>query len=105
MPPQIFAGRDQGNPVGLVVTKLTHEEVEELRAFIPPMPEQLGVIRRDDDWRSVQNGFQLLNLRDALTQKMPCVSAGGRQRMVALVNLLLPGAGDAEVFQAGEAAI
>ena len=82
-----------------------HEKIQKFRSFIPPMPEQLGVIRCDDDWRPVQNGFQLLNLRDALTQKMPCVFAGGRQGMVALVNLLLAFAGDAKIFYAGKTAV
>src|SRR5665213_906813 len=102
---EIFAGREERGGFLLLVADFAHEEVEKFRPFIPPMPEQFGVIGRDDDRRAIQNAFELLHLRDAFIQKMPGVPARGGEGLVALVNLLLARAGDAEVFDAGEPAV
>ncbi len=87
MPVQIFAGRDQLDRL-LVVESHAREEVEELRPFIPPMAEQLGVIRRDDERRTIQNSREPPDLRHAFVEEMSGVFARSLERMVALVNLL-----------------
>src|SRR5476651_1662380 len=76
MPSEIFAGRDERN-VLLVVESLAREKIQKLRAFIPPVPEQFRVIRRDDERRTVQKSGELLDLRDALVEKMLRVFARG----------------------------
>src|ERR1035441_8098394 len=102
---EIFAGREERDGFLLLVADLADEEVEKLRSFIPPMPEQLGVIRRDDDGRAIQDAFELVDLCDAFVEEMPGVLARGGEGVVALVNLLFALAGDAEIFDAGEPAV
>ncbi len=48
--PQVFIWRDQLEHF-LVVAGLAHEKIQELRAFVPPMAEQLCVVRRHHDGR------------------------------------------------------
>ena len=73
----------------LLVAQLAREKIQELRPFIPPVAEQLRVIRRDDDGRPVQQRRDLPRLREAFVEKMPRVPARRRERMVALIDLLL----------------
>ena len=53
-----------------------HEEVEEVRAFIPPVAEQFGVVGRDDEWRTIQDGGEFLDLLDAGFEKVRGVRIG-----------------------------
>ena len=70
------------------------------------MAEQFRVIGRDDDGGTIEKALQFLDLRHPFAEKMRGVLTGGLQGMVALVNLLAPGAaGDAVIFHAGEPAI
>ena len=45
---QIFRGGDERD-VLLLLAQFANEEIDELGAFIPPMAEELGIVRRDDD--------------------------------------------------------
>ena len=102
---QIFLGRDQREGL-LVVIGLAHEEIEELRPFIPPVAEQFRVVRRQHQRRAIQDAGQLLDLRHARVEKMPGMlgrhpPAPRRGRRSACPAR----PGDAEILDAGEAAM
>ena len=77
MATEILLGRDEFKNL-LVVVSLAHEEIEELGSFIPPMPEQLRVVRREDERRAIEDAGELFDLFDARFEKMIGVPVGGR---------------------------
>src|SRR6059036_639983 len=105
MPAQIFLGRDQRKSL-LVVVGFASEEVEPLRSFIPPMSEQLGVVGRQDERRTVHDGGKAVDLFHARAEEVAGVLGGDLKRRAAIINFLGTGAaGDAVILDAGEAAM
>ena len=103
---QIFAGRDAAKGFLLLVAEFAHEEIEELRAFIPPVPEQLGVIRRNDDRRTIQKRREPAGLARCVRRENAArVRWRRRARGRAGKSASRPFAGDAVIFDAGEPAV
>ena len=65
---QVFFRRNQAEHF-LIPAGLSHEEIQELRPFIPPVPEQFCVVRANDNGRPAQDAGQSQNLCFALLQK------------------------------------
>ena len=60
--------------LGLVEMKLANEIIQELRPFVPPVPEKLCIVRRDDKRRMPFECFaKLISLLNALPDEMPGV--------------------------------
>src|SRR5690349_17631317 len=105
VPVEIFAGGGQAKYI-LIVGGFANEKVKELRSLIPPMAEQLGVERRDDQGWLAQNACDLLDLRDPLTQEMGRMSVRYLECRLTIVDFLCPGlAGDLMIFDSGETAL
>src|SRR5271165_569453 len=95
---KIFVRGDEADDF-LVVVGFADEVIEKFRAFIPPMAEQLGVIRRYYDRRAVHEGRQVLHLAHARAEKMSGVLRRLVQRSLALIYLFIGrAAGDAVVL-------
>src|ERR1017187_3363742 len=105
MPLQIFAGSYQRKSF-LVMGCFPDETVQKLRAFVPPMSEQLGVVRREHQRWTIHDAGELLDLLHACFEKMLRVIGGGRQRGARVIDLFFRrAAGDTKIFDAGEAAM
>jgi hypothetical protein len=102
MAAQIFFRRDQLENL-LVATRFAHKGIEKFRAFVPPMAEQLGVVRRDDERRSVEDAGEFPDLCHARFEKMARVLRRRMQRRATVIDLLVRcAAGNAEILYAGE---
>lgn len=72
---QVIGRRGQGEDL-LIVGRLAQEKVEKFRSFEPPVAEQLGVERTDQDRFDRHFRAQGCELPDALGQKSAaCASA------------------------------
>ena len=82
------SGRDQLEQL-LVAAGLADEVIQELRALIPPVAEQLGVVGRHDHRRAVEDFRQAPELRHAGFEEMAGVLVGGPERGWAVIDLLV----------------
>src|SRR6266511_5089113 len=101
---QIVLGGDEREDL-LITARLADERIEPFRALIPPMTEQLGIVRRQDQRRHIHRGGEVLDLIDAGAEEMRGVFAGRLERRVSVIGLLRTGAtGNAMILETGEAA-
>ena len=98
-----ICGRRGKGEDALVVRRLAQEMFEKLRTLEPPMTEQLGVERTDDDWINRHLRAERFKLADAVGQEIGGVRIRCELRPRTMVKLLVLGApGDAVVFETGE---
>src|SRR5262245_32144574 len=88
--PQVIAGRHQCKDVG-GRTGASHEPIEKLRPLVPPMPEQLCIVRRQDNGWAAERLANPRDLGGPRCMKMARVFRSCAQRSCAVVNLLWPG--------------
>ena len=69
-----------------MVGSLPHKEIQEFRPSVPPMAEQLGVVRRDDQRWPVKGVPQPGGLREARFQEMSGVPRGGLECRFAITD-------------------
>src|SRR5439155_6618669 len=78
--------------------------IEPFGTFIPPVAEQLGVVRGKNQRRTVHDRVESLELLQARAEEMAGVLVRGAQRGLAVINLLQVGTGDAMILDASETA-
>ena len=90
----------------LVVLELAEEELEEHRPLVPPVPEELCVVRRDDDGAAVHVRAQVLDLLLAVEHEVARVLGRAQVGLVRVVQALVVhrAVGDRVVLDAGERA-
>ncbi|GEM_PF-1197403 len=105
MPAQELARGDEGERPGLGAG-LAHQRIQELGPLKPPVAEQLGIVGGHHDGRAVERFAQALELRPPGGEEVARVLAGRVDGGGTIVDFLVGrAAGDAMVFQAGEAAV
>ena len=103
---EVLAWRD-GEDFVLVAGRFAHEHFEELRAFVPPVAVEFGVVGRGDVRRGAENFFEVaalgLTVKEEVSGVFGC-GFGGPGRHVRFFAVEGDFAGDAEEFEAGVAA-
>jgi hypothetical protein len=88
--PEILEGSHQSKLL-LVADGFAHEEIQELRTFIPPMAEELGVVGAQHHGRAPQDVGKLTDLLHPRAEEVRGVLVGGGTPILATIELLLTG--------------
>ena len=99
---EVFARRDHLDLI-LIASRFAHEHLEELRAFVPPVSVELGIVRRSDMGRCAEDFFEVSALRLAVEEEVTGVlggAVGSPTRYVRFFAVEREFSGDAMEFEA-----